>query len=1019
MRIFDIRARCLQAPCIPWSGSWPKAFEVSSLLLILVLTTQWSIVAIAQVPAASPRSLPLAPADALQQFELLPDLRIELAASEPQVVDPVTVRFDHKGQMWVVEMRDYPTGPEQDQLFQGRIKVLIDHDRDGYFETSHLFADSLVFPTGLQPYRDGVIVTLAGEVAYLEDTDGDYQCDKIVTWFSGFSKENEQLRANHPTWTLENQIHVASGLRGGEIQSHQAHWVPLDRPVSLAARDFSFSPFGGNWQAVAGNSQYGYFQDDAGRSFVCSNRNPCDLLVADALQVQSNPLLPINLWSANVMPAAESSKVFPLVNAWTTSNLHAGQFTAACGVFRYQSDLLSGTLHNDYFACEPTGSLVQRYRQVSDGIVPRAERGREDIEFLASRDPWFRPVDLTDGPDGAMYVVDMHRAVIEHPAWMPTELQAREDLRWGNSAGRIYRITSSHQPKALRLPFDFAATTPTQWVAVLSSPNRWARVTAQRKIAEAMHVEPSLAVVQSLRDYVHQSSSSQLSSEHCPGLSLALWLLQDANELTPDDLKRALQSHDAHVRFQVVRLLALHKNQWRGQHDFDTMFTDDISPLVRYQWLLEFAPEIESTKTDRIIAAVLQRETDSAGDMLWISKALSLLNTTTANDFLRSIDQQRLEISFVTLQPLLNRLGFEGSSSVLSTLIASQTSADTITKRLQAFADGMVLQDRTWDAVLAEIPPELRPAAAERIDGFVNSEREVIVDETATIADRLAALQRIGLDRSPETLELCRDFVATQHDDLFIESLQILKQSQDMDLDVRLLERIHELPPRSTLAALNALIDNPLWAVRLLDAIEADSIPLGLIDPTSMGRLERSSHEEIGARVKRLLAGRKAVSKEEVLQRYATTLLEPPNLTAGKQIFAKQCASCHRLAEEGFVVGPDISDMRTQSPQQLLNSILDPNRAIDANFFRYVLLTVDGQVIEGLLEESNTTSVTLKAQEGVKRTVLREQVEELRATGVSMMPEGFENQLDPTAMRDLIGYVKRWRLMSGDIPLGE
>lgn len=159
----------------------------------------------------------------------------------------------------VVEMRLPNRGPQVGQPFQGRIKVLIDQDRDGYFETSHLFADSLVFPTGLQPFRDGVIVTLAGEVAYLADTDGDYRCDQIETWFTGFSKDNEQLRANHPTWTLENQIHVASGLRGGEIQSQQSQWTSLEKPVSLAARDFSFSPLGGQWHAVAGNSQYGYF----------------------------------------------------------------------------------------------------------------------------------------------------------------------------------------------------------------------------------------------------------------------------------------------------------------------------------------------------------------------------------------------------------------------------------------------------------------------------------------------------------------------------------------------------------------------------------------------------------------------------------------------------------------------------------------------------------------------------------------------------------------------------------------
>jgi glucose/arabinose dehydrogenase len=163
-------------------------------------------------------------------------------------------------------------------------------------------------------------------------------------------------------------------------------------------------------------------------------------LLAEADQAEANPLLPLAQWRVDVMPAADQSEVFPLVAAWTTSNLHAGQFTAACGVYRYQSDRLAPWLRDDFFACEPTGSLVQRYRLAADGIVPIAERGRAGMEFLASRDPWFRPVDLLDGPDGSMYVIDMHRAVIEHPAWMPKELQERGDMRWGDAAGRIYRI---------------------------------------------------------------------------------------------------------------------------------------------------------------------------------------------------------------------------------------------------------------------------------------------------------------------------------------------------------------------------------------------------------------------------------------------------------------------------------------------------------------------------------------------------------------------------------------------------
>ena len=178
-------------------------------------------------------------------FELHPELRIELAACEPNVIDPVSISFDSAGRMWVVEMRDYPTGPSEAGKPNGCIKVLQDLDGDGFFESSTLFADGLNMPTGITCFRDGVIATVAGKVMYFGDSDQDGVCDLKETWFDGFSEGNEQLRANHPTWTLENQIHVASGLRGGEVTSVDPKWPAASEPLSIAARDFQFGPMEG------------------------------------------------------------------------------------------------------------------------------------------------------------------------------------------------------------------------------------------------------------------------------------------------------------------------------------------------------------------------------------------------------------------------------------------------------------------------------------------------------------------------------------------------------------------------------------------------------------------------------------------------------------------------------------------------------------------------------------------------------------------------------------------------------
>lgn len=986
------------------------------------------------------RRQPLTPEESLDQFELLPGLRIELVASEPQVIDPVTAAFDHLGRLWVVEMRDYPTGPKQGDGFNGRIKLLVDQDGDGYFETATVFADSLVFATGIQPYRDGVIATLAGEVAYLADTTGDGVCDTRETWFTGFSEDNEQLRANHPTWTIENEIHVASGLRGGEVRSADARWSGGDKALSLAARDFRFSPFGGEWRAVAGNSQFGFFQDDAGRNFICSNRNPCTLLLADAEHTAANPLLPLAQWRVDVMPAAERSEVFPLVAAWTTSNLHAGQFTAACGVYRYQSDQLAPWLANDFFACEPTGSLVQRYRTTAEGIVPATERGRPGVEFLASRDPWFRPVDLLDGPDGSMFVIDMHRAVIEHPAWMPKELQERGDLRWGDAAGRIYRIvrdgdSTETAANGTQHQAALASDQPLRWVAGLVSSNRWARDTAARRLAETLH--PSLqpagaapgttanAVLADLRLLVQSAAAEPAVSSQASGAARALWLLATLGQLHADDLQAAVRSPSPAVRVQAVRLLARQLERAELSETARVglrLLASDANPLVRYQWLLEVAPRADEGWLESLQRLLQRYESDSAADRQWLANAVSLTNPEIASRLVRlqveSGSDPARPVDSAMLGPLVKRLGWEGSTETLAALLEADSlgaSGAAIDSLFGEYASGLAVRSTAWGQVVDGISAKARDRLAKRLA----SDRERVLDESVSMSTRVAAFRRVGLDRGPETLELAQSLIDRAGDDLFIEALQVLRHFDTTDVAKRLVERLVELPPRAAASTVAAMINNGKWTSALVNAIETQRVPWGLIDPTSVGRLERHADKELAARVRKLRADRTTEDRQALIQRYTVALTDQPDIAAGKAVFVKQCAGCHRIDNEGVAVGPDISDMRTQTLEQILVSILDPNAAIDANYYRYAVLTEDGQLLEGLLEDSSQQSVTLKLQDGLSRTIPRDQIEQLRATGVSMMPEGFENQIAPDAMRDLIHYLKRWRLMTGEIPLGQ
>ncbi|MGH7138605.1 MAG: DUF7133 domain-containing protein, partial [Pirellulales bacterium] len=168
----------------------------TTLLLVSLLLSAGGACLAAEGEQASRINSPLGPEESLAHFKLPPGVKIELAAAEPEVIDPVAVRFDENGRMWVVEMRDYPNGPPSGEKPLSRIKVLDDTDGDGRFETARVFADQLLFATGAQPWHGGVIVTYSGRIDWMKDTDGDGLADLREHWFTGFAEENPQLRAN-------------------------------------------------------------------------------------------------------------------------------------------------------------------------------------------------------------------------------------------------------------------------------------------------------------------------------------------------------------------------------------------------------------------------------------------------------------------------------------------------------------------------------------------------------------------------------------------------------------------------------------------------------------------------------------------------------------------------------------------------------------------------------------------------------------------------------------------------------
>jgi putative membrane-bound dehydrogenase-like protein len=558
------------------SPALPRFFQplpCSLFAVILLLTTTWSHGQTQPAALAGPAGPtgPLAPHEALRHFHLAGELVVELVACEPQVSDPVAIRFDERGRMWVVEMHDYPHGPAEGEQPTSRIRCLEDQDGDGFFETAHTFADALLFPTGLQPWRGGWIVTMSGRVIYLKDTDGDGRADQQEMWFSGFAEENSQLRANHPKLALDTQIYVANGLRGGDVKAVRGG---QGEPISIRNRDFRFDPLGEDFRAISGHGQFGLTFDDFGRRFVCSNRNPLQHVVIEDRYLQAHPNVALPAVVHDVAAFGEQSRLFPISRAWTTSTLHANQFTAACGVLIFRGQALGSNYQGNAFTCDPKGDLVHReiMRPHGGTFTSQPPHAKDGIEFLATTDEWFRPVNLEEGPDGALYIVDMYRAVIEHPQFMPDELKDRPDLRKGVEQGRIYRIRSPGPPLRVKLPDTLDQQQLVRW---LQHDNAWHRETAARLLLES---ESPVAI--------DKLQAMAAQGDNPPGRAQALWLLARWNQLPDDLLARALADVDPGVREQALVLAETRLGDSPELRRMVLTKTSDVDGRVRFQAVL-------------------------------------------------------------------------------------------------------------------------------------------------------------------------------------------------------------------------------------------------------------------------------------------------------------------------------------------------------------------------------------------------------------------------------------------------
>ena len=456
---------------------------------------------------------PKSPEGALASMRLASGFQIELVASEPLVIDPVHLDWDDRGRLWVVEMRDYPLGLDGRGKPGGRVNVLHDDDGDGRMDRVVPFLTDLAFPSSVLPFGKGALVAAAPDLFYAEDTDGDGRADVRRVLFTGFTEGNQQHRFNGFEWGLDGWLYLANGDSGGTVKSLQT-----GKSLSLSGRDLRLNPDTGEMETVSAQTQFGRRRDDWGHWF--GNNNPTWLwqVTLPEHYLRRNPKVAVKRVSRMLAERPDSTRTFPASSPLTRPNQpwSLNHVTSGCSPTPYRDDLFGPAYAHSVFISEPVHNVIHQEVLSARGSALHSQRaaGEERSEFLASTDNWFRPTTLKVGPDGALYVADMYRFVLEHPEWISPEMQARVDVRAGEDRGRIYRISPRG---AARRPTSKLGLLDTDGlVAAMDSPNGWQRDRAQRLLLG----HPAAAVIPGLRRLVQPDRRPQVRVQALATLGL-------------------------------------------------------------------------------------------------------------------------------------------------------------------------------------------------------------------------------------------------------------------------------------------------------------------------------------------------------------------------------------------------------------------------------------------------------------------------------------------------------------------
>ena len=973
---------------------------------------------------------PVSPDHAVSTFRVQPGFKIELIAAEPLIADPVAMEIDENGNMYVVENHGYPL----DKKRSSKVKLLRDTDGDGVMDRSTIFADTLMMPTGVMRWKKGILVTDAPDVLYMEDTDDDGSADIVKPVLTGFALSNPQHNVNTPILGLDNWIYIAHERTvGSEVYRKEFGDGGSDvffperpdgvrLPRNANGRNVRMRPDTYELEMLASTTQYGHTFDEWGNHFLANNSNHLMHSVVDAEYLRRNPALIVPRSTSSPPDHGNAAEVFPITKTPDRQLLtDVGVMTSACAITAYTGGSFPHEFNtNTTFVAEPVSNIVHADKLKASGSTFVASRMFERQEFLASTDMWCRPVNLYVGPDGALYVVDYYREIIEHPEWLADEVINSGRLYNGHDMGRIFRVSATGTPPvSWTRNLALNEATDAELVAKLPDPNLWWRRTAQRLLID----RKSAATVPELRELA-ENEQSALGRLH------ALWTLQGMDQLREHQITKALRDREPGVRVHAVKLAGLHLKKYPRLAERLISLQNDADAKVRFQLLCTLgsldSQEAAAARNNLLFMDVTDEFVQVAALSAAASQTIPLLN-----EVLRRYNHTVPAYGSL-VQSLTAMAASHETSRYVYTLVRDATavlpedSSYWQIDVLKGLAKGFATRPNSLPGAEQSLLMNAffdHPAFAVRQAAFqllktgrqregshrqaaMRRARTLAADERKPERDRSLAIDFLSLHVQAEDVPFLEALILSgQPLAVKLAGIRTLNSLPGDGIADFLMEHWSSFTPAVQDAALNTFMEKESRVSMLVDALES-----GKVQPASLGwqrsiRLMTQRNIELRNRARAFF--QKGEERRKIINDYGAALKLTGDMARGEQIYLTRCGVCHQVkGAKGIPFGPDLGTIQGWPAPGILENILDPNQSIAHGFDLWNVTLKDGQSLQGIITDETPSSMTLRNAEGQVHTLRRDDISSQKALNMSAMPVGLEKDITHQDMADLIAYLR-------------